>query len=291
MEIRNIIIFIFLIHFILANDNETEYDNLTKEYISSWRDYPACKLGRLQSPIAINEYDSIYSNDFSFVYQDYNIKNETNISLDINNNTGKYALIGENINGGYINFERKGVIKQYELVGIELYPPLHKINNDTFSFELHLLHKKNLNFNTNKNQYRRIQDPNMYLTIVLRYGNSTQCSGKCASDDGLLEKLIDVKGIESLEAFPFFQDKRAFFYEGSSLHIPCDENVNYYVIKDLFLNGNNSLMPNFTFTELKPFDKYSRPVYKNYMNYREVLKSNFISVEIITLLLLSFILN
>ena len=30
-----------------------------------WREYPACKYGRLQSPINLNEYDSTYSNSFS----------------------------------------------------------------------------------------------------------------------------------------------------------------------------------------------------------------------------------
>ncbi len=36
-----------------------------------WTEYPACKYGRLQSPIKLNEYDSTYSNSFSFVYQNY----------------------------------------------------------------------------------------------------------------------------------------------------------------------------------------------------------------------------
>ena len=295
MEIRNIIIFFLLMHFILSDDNENEnkYDIKTEEYISTWRDYPACRLGRLQSPIEINEYSSIYSNDFSFVYQDYKKINENNkISINITNNK-TYALTAGSLNGGYVNFERKGVIKQYELIGIELYPALHKINNDTFSYELHLVHKKNLDFMTNKNQYRRIQDPNMYLTIVLRYANDSICSSNkivCTSDNNLLKMLTNSTGIDSLSDYPIFQDKRAFFYEGSSLHIPCDENVNYYVVKDLFLFNDEDLSDKLTFTKLEPFEKYSRPVYKNFMNYREVLKSNFISFELIKFLLIIFIL-
>ena len=278
MEIRNIIIFFLLIHCILTNNDDV--------YISNWRDYPTCRLGRLQSPIEINEYNSIYSNDFSFVYQDYKTMNSVNL------NENSYAFTAGSLSGGYINFERKGVIKQYELIGIELYPALHKINNDTFSYELHLVHKKNLDFMTNKNQYRRIQDPNMYLTIVLRYAKKEICSPNgnivCASDNNLLKLLTNGTGIDSLSNFPIFQDKRAFFYEGSSLHIPCDENVNYYVVKDLFLfDGPDLTLP---FKELNPYNTYSRPVYKNYMNYREVLKSSFISFEIITFLLIAFIL-
>lgn len=289
MERIYIPIFILLIHFIL-----TDYDNETLEYIEKWRNYPACRLGRLQSPIEINEYDCIYSNDFSFVYQDYDDPKykESPIILNLNNNNNEnYAFTAKNINGGFINFAKKGVIKQYDLIGIELYPPLHKINGDKFSFELHLVHKKNLDFKTNKNQYRKIQDPNIYLTIVLRYANKDLCNNACASDNELLNKLTnETIGIENLDDFPIFQDKRAFLYEGSSLHIPCDENVNYYVVKDLFLNENEDISPNLTFTELNASDTYSRPVYKNFMNYREVLKSNFISVEIIAFFLIVFIL-
>ena len=74
------------------------------------------------------------------------------------------------------------------------------------------------------------------------------------------------------------------------MHIPCDENVNFYVVKDLFLFNDEDLSDKLTFTKLEPFEKYSRPVYKNFMNYREVLKSNFISFELIKFLLLIFIL-
>ena len=60
MEKLNILITFILLSFIFSQ-NDT----------SHWRDYPTCKLGRLQSPIDIREYESIYTNDFSFVYQNY----------------------------------------------------------------------------------------------------------------------------------------------------------------------------------------------------------------------------
>ena len=279
MEKIIILIIFALICFSLNEDNN---------YNNDWRNYPACKLGRLQSPIEINEYESSYSNDFSFVYQDYK-----NINCKINQDQkGNYALTTEELNGGYINFERGGVIKQYKFIKAELYPGLHKIDGDSPDYELHLVHEKNLEFKTNKNQYRSIQDPNMFLTIVLRY--KKECEGDiiCTSDDGLLDNLLKEENDAvtiNLNNYPIFQDKRAYFYEGSSIHIPCDENINYYIVKDLFHTDKDSL-ENLPFDKLDPHDRFGRPVYKNFMNYREVMKSNVISIKIMPLLLLLLIL-
>ena len=49
-----------------------------------------------------------------------------------------YADVYDASNGGYINFERGGVIKQYELVRFEIYPGIHSIDGDKGDFELHL---------------------------------------------------------------------------------------------------------------------------------------------------------
>ena len=204
MGITNILLFLSF-HLIFSQNmpNNTAYNE-------KWRDYPTCRLGRLQSPIEINEYQSIYSKDFSFVYQDYK---DISPAISININHDNYAFVTD-LNGGYINFERGGVIKQYALKRIELYPGLHIINEEMPDYEIHLVHEKNLDFKTNKNQYRRIQDPNMFLTVVLRYKKN--CSGEnkiCASDNNLLNDLLN-NNFLGLRNYPIFQDKRAFLYEG-----------------------------------------------------------------------------
>ena len=254
-----------------------------------WRDYPACRLGRLQSPIEIKEVDSTYSNEFSFVYQNY----KPTDSFKIENKAFTFSS-GE-IKGGYINFERGGVIKQYELKKIDIYPGLHKIDGITSDYEVHLIHKKNLDFNTNKNQYRSIQDANMYLSVVLRYNKEENCNAnniKCTSDDGLFKKL---KALNSepdtlfLNEYPIFQDKRAYLYEGSLLQIPCDENVNYYVVNDIFaMVGDEFKAPETN--KINIANSFDRPIYKNFMNYREVMKSNVISIKLPTLIVLLFFL-
>ena len=270
MNILNILIIIVLFHF-----------SLLESYQENWRNYPTCKIGRMQSPIEIKEYESIYANNFSFVYQSYK-------GCNLEKQSNKYAYIKKiTYNGGYINFERGGVIKQYQFIRAEIYPGLHKIDEKIADYELHLIHEKNLDFITNKNQYRSIQDANMYLVIVLRYSSCTGDKVPCISDNGLLEKLKSVEEDESnqinLNDYKIFQDKRAYFYEGSFVHIPCDENVNYYVVKDFFfLNGNiaDNDVP-LKSDDIKSANRFGRPVYKNFMNYREVLGNDYFSFKLI----------
>ena len=251
-----------------------------------WREYPTCKYGRLQSPINLNEYDSTYSNSFSFVYQYF--KPNMNITK-IETYTTMWKI---QEGGNYLNFEKDGVIKQYELDKIELYKGIHKIDGEKGDYELHLVHKKNLDFNSNKNQYRKIVDANMYLVIVLRYKNCTVENSACISDNGLLSKLTTDLNDFDLNKYPIYQDKRAYLYEGSFLYSPCDENVNYYVINDFFYpngldNGLNDTLKNFNLTDFNEIkDRYGRPVLKNFMTYREFLNSKINSINIFCLLII-----
>ena len=252
-----------------------------------WREYPTCKYGRLQSPINLNEYDSTYSNSFSFVYQYF--KPNMNITK-IETYTTMWKI---QEGGNYLNFEKDGVIKQYELDKIELYKGIHKIDGEKGDYELHLVHKKNLDFNSNKNQYRKIVDANMYLVIVLRYKNCTIENSACISDNGLLSKLTNETTTDfDLNKYPIYQDKRAYLYEGSFLYSPCDENVNYYVINDFFYpngldNGLNDTLKNFNLTDFNDIkDRYGRPVLKNFMTFREFLNSKINSINIFYLLII-----
>jgi carbonic anhydrase len=275
MDILNIL---FIISLLLFFTNEAEDD-----YTSKWRKYPACQIGRLQSPIEIKEYESIYANNFSFVYQSYNEG-----KLEAFQDT--YAIRRDVDNGGYINFERGGVIKQYKFERAELYPALHKIDGDDFDYELHLIHEKKLDFVTNKNQYRSIQDANMYLIVVLRY--SVCKNNACTSDNGLVKTILKESSHKiNLNDYNVFQDKRAYFYEGSFLHIPCDENVNYYIVKDFFFwDDTDTDIYNVTSIKnniIAAAEKFGRPVYKNFMNYREVLGNDYFCFKKI---LISFLL-
>ena len=246
-----------------------------------WVSYTTCRLGRLQSPINLTVRDSKYSEDFSFIYQDYK-----EVNLSFQNNSESYTAITKDVNGGYVVFEKGGIMKQYEFIRAELYQGLHRIDGDEPNYELHLIHKKNLKFATNKNQYKSIQDANNYLTVALRYTNTEK--SKSTHDSGLLDTLIN-NGSLSLGKYSIFQEKRAFLYEGSIMHIPCDEDVNYYVVKDLFYTTVNlSQVGNLSSVTVK--DGFDRPVYRNFMNYTEYSFSQIYAVKILMIFSLLYIL-
>lgn len=254
-------------------------------YESRWLSFPACKMGRLQSPIRLNETESIFSPTFSIVYQNYK---DITTKLNVNYNLDKYAIIIDGINGGFIHFQKGGVIKQYELIKIELYKGLHQIgpSNKVSKYELHFVFKKNLGFVSNKNQYRRIQDPNNYLVIALRY------SDEGITDNGLLKALTEADGNNTfnLGNFPIFQEKKAYYYDGSFIYSPCKEDVSYYVVEPIFkvdstleINlGNTPPFKNFSLA-------YERPIYRNFMNFTESLFSNKVKPSMFFLLSLIFI--
>ena len=259
-------------------------------YEEMWLSFPACHMGRLQSPVRLNISESKYSNSFSIVYQYFNI-----IKI---NNTGNANLGNEpsrkiKIDGsGYINLQRNGVIKQYSFKHIEMFRGLHKVESSKSEFEVHLIFKKELGFSTNQNQYRRITDTNNYLAIVLRYNNSnsktaTQTSSNIplASDGGLLEKLLVTGSVINFNDYPIF-DRRAFFYEGSQIYNPCSEDYNYIVLYHTFKSSKDVSeivsQPNWAIREFA--HSYDRPIYRNFMNYTETISSGFLKINLIKII-------
>ena len=272
--------FVFLFTSLLFLSQE----DINREY---WVKYTTCELGRLQSPINLTVKDSKYSEDFSFIYQEY--RNES-LTLDLNDSNSYTAKTNE-VSGGYVTFEKGGIMKQYEFIRAELYKGLHIIDGAKPDYELHLIHKKNLKFATNKNQYKSIQDANNYLTVALRYTTVRDTRNATTSDNGLLKALLNGDSGVNLADYPIFQDKRAFLYEGSIMHIPCDEDVNYYVVKDLFyidsssINATKGYLGNVTAK-----DGFDRPVYRNFMNYTEYSFSQIYTVKILMIFSLLYIL-
>ena len=262
----------------------------TQSYGHMWLSFPACHMGRLQSPVRLNISESKYSNSFSIVYQYFNI-----IKI---NNTGNANLGNEpsrkiKIDGsGYINLQRNGVIKQYSFKHIEMFRGLHKVESSRSEFEVHLIFEKVLGFSTNQNQYRRITDTNNYLAIVLRYNNSnsktaTQTSSNIplASDGGLLEKLLVTGSVINFNDYPIF-DRRAFFYEGSQIYNPCSEDYNYIVLYDTFKSTEDveQIVAKSDWAVREFAHSYDRPIYRNFMNYTETISSGFLKINLIKII-------
>ena len=252
-------------------------EELTAKYQSQWVSFPACRMGRLQSPIRLNVTESIYSSSFAIVYQSYKTINPK-LDLEKFDVNKQYAIKSENLDGGYIHFQKGGVIKQYQLKRFELYKGLHYVDYNISEYELHIVFEKNLGYVSNKNQYRRIQDANNYLVIALRYNTNNG-----TTDNGLLSKLTKKEAPPNskfnLGDFPIFQDKKAYFYEGSFIYNPCKEDVNYLVIEPIFKAGD-SLSDVYSESKYDAFKHYSlayeRPIYRNYMNFTEALSSSYL---------------
>ena len=250
-------------------------------YSEQWTSFPACHMGRLQSPIRLNVTESTFSNKFSIVYQKFEDGTLDSNWLD-SYNPNKYAIYTNVKNGGYLHFAKDGVIKQYQLIKYEIYQGLHEFGatNTKSKYELHIVFRKNLGFTSNKNQYRRITDVNNYLVIVLRYGESG------ISDGGLLEKLKTTDKTFNLGEYPVFQDKKAYFYDGAFIYNPCLEDVSYYVVEPIFnLNKISFSYGNDGNGYKERALAYERPIYRNYMNYTESLASSLIKPSLLLLVI------
>ena len=256
------------------------YFSLETKYEDLWTSFPACRMGRLQSPVRLNITQSVFSSDFSIVYQQF-----SNAQYNFSDFSESKPVISTSDSGSpqYINFQKGGVIKQYKLERLELYQGLHKVEEEISQYELHFVFKKVLGFTTNQNQYRRIQDANNYLVLVVRYHTSSGIN-----DNGLYKCVSNTESC-NLNNYPIFQDKRAFYYEGSFIYNPCQEDVNYIVLYDLFkanINKNYSddwAKRNFAYS-------YDRPIYRNFMNYTETLSTAYLKSTIFLLFSMLFIL-
>lgn len=255
-------------------------------YSDVWTSFPACHMGRLQSPIRLNVTESTFSNKFSIVYQNFE-----DGTLDSNwfttYNPNKYAIYTNVDKGGYLHFAKDGVIKQYELKKYEIYQGLHQFgpNQSRSRFELHIVFEKNLGFTSNKNQYRRITDVNKYLVIVLRYGARNEETE--ISDGGLLKGLTS-KPTFNLGNYPVFQDKKAYFYDGAFIYNPCHEDVSYYVVEPIF-KLEQTINVDYKKKDSDGYKEralaYERPIYRNYMNYTESLSSSLIKPSLLLLVI------
>jgi carbonic anhydrase len=279
---KNFLFFLLIILFFFSNI----FSHNNENYEDMWLSFPACHMGRLQSPVRLNISESKYSNSFSIVYQYFSnmtFENPTELKTpqpSINLKPNDNAT-------GYINLQRNGVIKQYAFDHIEIFRGLHKVESSKSEFEVHLIFKKQLGFSTNQNQYRRISDTNNYLAIVLRYNKSKSLSDNTAqlvNDGGLLNNLSNGIDID-FSKYPIF-DRRAFFYEGSQIYNPCSEDYNYIVLYDTFKSSkvvtDIVLQSNWAVREFA--HSYDRPIYRNFMNYTETISSGFLKINLIKII-------
>jgi carbonic anhydrase len=200
-------------------------------------------------------------------------------------------------NYGYLGFSRGGILKQYALTGIEINSPSeHSINGVYGDAEIRLIHDKVLPFQSNVNQYRKIPDANTHLVISIIYKATAN-----NTDDGLMNLLTSTYAggaynfnwgnsqTVNLQNFRIYEDRQFYFYEGSYTAEPCDETVNYIVLKDFFY-----LPPQASSVLANAYSKYKnnisskalsqpngRTVYRNYLNSTETISGTSIKFNLL----------
>lgn len=261
-----------------------------------------CKTGRIQSPIELSDEISNFSQESLITGVNYLTLN--NLYVDFNERILKVFQSNENSpNFGSIIFKKNGYFSQYDLIDIEFYNTAeHRLNVKGKVFypdiEIKLIHMRNNKFSSSANENRNFTESNSFLIISLLYQQNA-----FFSDNGFLTDLINtyssakspfmMKNID-LDKYNFIKNNRYYMYDGSFSYFPCDENVSYVVIKDLF-----SITP-FDFENIRsiymtkyssPFvnktiaNLYGRPVLRNFIT----LNSFFVQFKFLFVLILLFL--
>lgn len=262
---------------------------------------PICTYGRLQSPINLLDYYSKFNSTISLVYEDYlQIPNArlvfTNSTLEVVSTT---APTNQLPNYGMVGLDRNGVYKRFILRRILIFfPGQHVIESVPTDLEIQLVHDQDLSYTSPVNNMRYLADTNTKLTISLLYRRTA-----IANDNGLINNLVNTwTGFNNagnvlnldLINYGLYKDRPFFFYEGSEMTAPCNENTDYVVINDVFnvplqtYSTLNTIFNSvFTAGTSKPISPlYGRPVYRNYANYTEIqkLNSSYIGVSFFLIL-------
>jgi len=274
-------------------------------YQEIFNNSPACKNGRIQSPILLSDVTSKYDQESIVTSVNYNSLND--IYVNFNERILKvFQNDNSQPNFGNVNYRKRGYLSNYQLIDIEFYyPGEHRIqegNNIIVpDIEVKLIHKKNLKFSSTTNFYRNFTEPNSYLIISLLYKQNYTLN----SDNGFLTNLISLynpskspmmmKNID-FDSFDLIKNNRYFMYDGSFSYFPCDENVSYMVVRDIYDINDNTIQniigkynikypnPQVNKTISEP---YGRPVYRNYiLNSSNYLKNNVFYILILLFLIL-----
>jgi carbonic anhydrase len=272
-----------------------------EDYRKLYTSSTTCKMGRLQSPLNLADSLSSYNSTINTIYYEYRTIDNAYIDWNSEGRVLEIKPANDISNFGFLGFSRGGVIKQYALRKIQIsYPAEHSIEGYLPQAEVKLIHEKMLGYQTAVDQYRSIPDANSYLTISLLFstnGNSTDngfidlilSNYISRSSNSTISQTISV----NLLSYRLFLDRRFFFYEGSFTSTPCDETVNYLVIKDLFtlspqanaiLSGAYSKFTNSQANKLQA-EYFGRKVNRNYILQGESLNAYSIGLNLIFILL------
>lgn len=266
---------------------------------------PACMNGRLQSPIDLSDENSKYSQED--ILTSINYFSFPNLFLNFNEK-GILQVYQSSVNSavlGTVNYKKRGYLSQFELINIEIYYPAEhriKIGGSLVSpdVEIKLIHKKNKLFSSSVNQLRNFTEPNSYLIVSLLYKqNATTSDNGFLTDLNILynptKSAMIMKNID-LGNYGLIKNHKYYMYDGSFSSYPCDENVSYVVVQNLFSISSNDVENIKSKYSTKwangQVNKqissiYGRPVYRNFItSTSNFIKENFIFALALILLIL-----
>ena len=176
---------------------------------------------QIQSPIdipSIND-ESVYIDDGSHAKiksLSYSKINSGEVKFDKN-----LKWTTNELDIGYIELELNQTLYKYKLNSIHfhLYSE-HRIENKQYPMEMHIIHK-----NTNKNDKK---NENLIIGVLFDYIDDKE--SKFLNDINLSnEKKIKEASLTNL----IHKDDEYYYYKGSLTTVPCTENVNWIVFKNI----------------------------------------------------------
>ena len=217
MHLYSIIFYsLLLISSVIGNEGPLQYP----ESHEGWDD-GECQSLQIQSPIDIPpvEDNSVVIDDGSHA----EIKDL--VYTDINSGEVKFdhghKWTTEELDVGYLDIYLNETLYKYKLHSFHfhLYSE-HRLQNKQYPMELHLVHK-NLNQDDHENE-------NLVIGILFDYIDGKE--NKFLKDINLADET-KIKSASILNLIN--KDDTFYYYKGSLTTVPCTENVNWIVFKDV----------------------------------------------------------
>ena len=215
---KNIFIFILiLISTINGNEGPLEYP----EPPQGWEEGD-CQSTQIQSPINISPIEDeslIIDNGVHATIKSLSYSNINSGEVKFDNN---HKWTSKELDIGFLNIKLNHTEFKYKLHSIHFHlNSEHRLENKQYPMEMHIVHK-NTNLNDKDNE-------NLVIGVLFDY-NSEYDDNQFLNDINLAkEKEMKNASILSL----INKDDEFYYYKGSLTTIPCTENVNWIVFKDI----------------------------------------------------------